>query len=201
MATERHGPTIVIPGTPYRAEAEIVKDRPHPQAHSIRLDIRLQLSPERCLIESFGGLGETRGQAVEDAFSAFTRGSLHVLLRAFFSVPGYEEQITVETWSFAGTPRSVVIGNAFLRGKAPEAVRNPTEWFNQLENGIRSRALSPEAHWFRFYYAHNRGEELATEALLDNETWDSVEELMRAFPWPASEDFYSARIFLVVLPA
>lgn len=35
VATERHGPTIVVPGTPYRAEAEIVKDRVHAQAHSI----------------------------------------------------------------------------------------------------------------------------------------------------------------------
>lgn len=200
VATERQGPTIVVPGTPCRAEAEIVKDRVHPQGHSIQLDIRLQLSRERWLIESFGGFGDTRDQAVGDAFSTLVRGSLHVLLRAFFSVPGYEEQITVESWNIAGTPRTVVFGNAVLHGRAPEAVRDPTEWFGRLETGIRSQALSPEAHWIRFYYAHNRGEELATEALLDNETWTSVEELMQAFPWPASEGFYSARLFLVVLP-
>jgi hypothetical protein len=198
VATERHGPTLVVPGTPYRAEAEIVTDRVHAQAHSIQLDVRLQLSPDRCLIESFGGLGDTRTEAVGDAFSNFARGSLHVLLRSFLVLTSDDEQVTVESWSIDGTPRTVVIGNVLLRGRAPEEVRNPTEWFNVLEAAIRSSPLSPEAHWIRFYYAQSGGQELATEALLDNEPWYSLVESMRAFPWPASEAFYSARLFLVV---
>jgi hypothetical protein len=198
VATERHGPTLVIPGTSYRAEAEVVTDRVHAQAHSIQLDVRLQLSPDRCLIESFGGFGDTRTEAVGDAFSHFARGSFHVLLRSFLVLASDDEQVTVESWSIDGTPRTVVIGNVLLRGRAPGEVRNPTEWFDVLETAIRSSPLSPEAHWIRFYYAQSGGQELATEALLDNETWDYLVESMRAFPWPVSEAFYSARLFLVV---
>lgn len=31
VVTERHGPTLVVPGTPYRAEAEVVTDRSMPR--------------------------------------------------------------------------------------------------------------------------------------------------------------------------
>jgi hypothetical protein len=38
----------------------------------------------------------------------------------------------------------------------------------------------------------------ACEVLLDNTTWGPVQERMETAGWPAGDDFYSVRLFLIL---
>lgn len=188
--------TVILTHTPYQMEGRIVREQVQHKTHSVQLDIRFHLNPETMLVESFAGLGSDRVTAIRDSLENLTRSSFHVILRAF--VMPDDEQVTVEDWHFGSVARKVVIGNATFRGSPPNVAGDPSQWFPLLESGIRKTALTPDCHWIRFYYAHLKGLALDCEVLVDNENSASLRELMLAFPWPTSEGFYSARIFLIV---
>jgi hypothetical protein len=161
-----------------------------------QLDVVLEIWPGWALVESCAGVGASADEAVKDAFDSFMRGSLHVLLAAFFpDATGQDAQIRHETWTIGGTSRSAIIGRPAFRGKVPDA---PWAWLSQFETALSASSLSEGTHWIRLYYAQNANKPMSHEVLLDNETWPEMEEAMTHFSWPAQANFYSARVFLVV---
>ena len=68
---------------------------------------------------------------------------------------------------------------------------------DKLKDALLS-SLTRECHWLRFYYMRKASSCLAMECLLDNDTWAEGEKLLRNWNWP--DGFYSARLFLVLLP-
>jgi hypothetical protein len=61
--------------------------------------------------------------------------------------------------------------------------------------------LSRELHWFRMFVAINEGKLLGHDALLDNEVYAPVVELLENWPWPASDKAYALRHFFALVPA
>jgi Family of unknown function (DUF6348) len=84
---------------------------------------------------------------LKGTFDAFARGTLHVLLTAFFGLAS-KEQVTCEECDIAGTSREVTLGNVFFRGTMPA---DAVAWFPQLEAVLKSFALPMGAHWVRLY--------------------------------------------------
>jgi hypothetical protein len=48
------------------------------------------------------------------------------------------------------------------------------------------------------YYGQMHGKAVACEVLLDNGVWEEMQAEMAAAAWPAGEEFYSVRLFLVL---
>ena len=189
------GGAVTFPGTPYSATAAIVEG-PDPEIRTpLQLDVRLAIGPRRTIVESFGGIGETREEGVRDAFHSFALSSLHVLLTAFFRAD--DGQVAQEEWLVGGRKARVTVGNVGIRGKPPARER-VMGCVKGLERVIQEAPLRPGTHWVRLYYAQMRGEILGCDVLLDNEVWEEVESTMRAADWPSSEEFYSVRLFLVL---
>lgn len=182
---------LVFPGRNMRGFARIF-DRDH----ACQLDVGIELWPGWILIESCAGLGTDKEAEVKDAFFAFMRGSLHVLLEALFT-PSHKHggQIRRERWTIGDTPRTVIMSNATFRGKVPAA---PVLWFPEFEAALKASKLSEGTHWARIYYAQHSSKAMTHEALLDNETWPEMQEAMQHFSWPSQPEFYSARVFLTV---
>jgi hypothetical protein len=119
---------------------------------------------------------------------------------------GFEsEQVTREEWIVGGLPRIAIIGPIVPRGR-PDRVdamwremgSDGVAWFKFLVQQIEMAQLGPGTHWIRLYYAQIRKQMAACEVLLDNTTWGPVQERMETAGWPAEDDFYSVRLFLIL---
>jgi hypothetical protein len=160
----------------------------------VQLDIGIEIFPGWTVRESFSGVGADTDAALKDAFDAFARGALHVILVAFFDQPS-DEQVTCEEWQIAGTSRRMTLGGVMFRGAT---LSDAVGWFPQFEAALKAFALPKGAHWVRLYYAQMDSQAMSFEALLDNEPWPELQEAMVHFTWPTVTEFYSARLFLAV---
>ncbi|HEX7900351.1 MAG TPA: DUF6348 family protein [Planctomycetota bacterium] len=163
---------------------------------SVQLDTFFVPGPGQEIVESFGGFGATRNEAIDDAFENFVAGTLHVLLAAFFpDLP--TDQADIEEWIVGGTKKRVVVGNFTTRGQLP-ALREFIPAINRLlENEVKARVLSKGTHWIRLYQARGPTTNI-NEVLLNNEPDPGLQAAIGLMPWPASTSFYSVRLFLVV---
>jgi hypothetical protein len=203
---ERHGvPTTetdtgywLVAGNGISMAGAVVKEYPSPKGTAnIQLDFYLVLEDGRLLIESVGGLGATKSDAVKDGIHNFTGGSFHVLLSVFFNANA-DDQTEVENWNIAGKQRRVIIGGMNVRTFSDAPFDAPTHWFPIVQRAIENTDLPSGTHWFRCYYAQFHNKPTAVEVLLDNNDWQPIIETMSGIDWPASDDFYSVRVFAVI---
>lgn len=187
--SELHEEWVVFPDHDKRGYARLF-----PRKRLYQLDVGIEIFPGWTVLESFAGIGEDEDTALKDAFDAFMRGTLHVILTAFFGSP-QDEQIHCEEWEIAETPRQVTLGNAICRGTPPADI---VAQFSQLEAVLKSSLLPKGAHWVRIYYAQINNQTVSCEALLDNEPWPELQEALMHFAWPAAAEFYSIRLFLCI---
>jgi hypothetical protein len=167
----------------------------HDSWATAQLDVGFDIGPGRTILESCGGFGATLEDAVANAKEGFVDNALHVLLAAFCGVG--LDQVNEERWELQGGTARVVIGNVTGRGKPPEG-RMPVGWFPLVEAAAREAKLGIRTHWVRVYCARTPDGDHTTEVLLDNEHWPELAARIAAFAWPPADDFYSARVFLVL---
>jgi hypothetical protein len=192
------GGVVVLPNR-MRVSGSISNQRRLPNGGSVQLDVVFEFQPGGCIVESFVGLGETRQEAIAFAMNNFVVNSFHVFLAAFVR-PG-DEQVREEEWTIGGKPRRVVIGNLGIRGSvmAKEAQQAQLgACMQRFEERIQAQPPGPGTHWVRLFYAQEGGRMLAFEVLRDNAPWLEMQAEMAAVEWPATEEFYSVRNFLVI---
>lgn len=197
IAAEVDGGSWILLPQGLKLQTRIHQREAHQRISTVQLDVVLELADGRTLIESFAGVGEMPQAAVFDALENFQVNSLHVLLAAFFG--RRSPQIDVETWMMGGQERRVVVGGLGIRGQLPGNSNQLAPAVKRWEEFVRESVVSPGIHWLRLFYAQKGGEALACEALRDNETWSEAQEAIAAAPWPVGDDFYSARLFVILL--
>src|SRR5262249_17877172 len=121
--------------------------------------------------------------------------SFHVIFRALIRNEP-DEQIEVERWTIGDAHYDTFIGNLTLRGNPPDSLGS--EWFHAFEAVVRDSRLAGDLHWLRLYFGQWKNEPRCVEVLLDNDTWEPVQQRMVSFDWPKSEEFYSARHFMIL---
>jgi Family of unknown function (DUF6348) len=88
---------VVFPDHDKRGQAHLF-----PRERTWQLDIAIEIFPGWTMLESFAVIGTEIDAALKGTFDAFARGTLHVLLTAFFGLAS-KEQVTCEEWNIAGT--------------------------------------------------------------------------------------------------
>jgi hypothetical protein len=195
--TQIRGERVILEGQEAQLSGETYL-QPRTDPYLLQLDVRLHLPDGRTLIESFAGMGRSPKYAMGDAFDTFSSSSFHVLLDAFL---GHGHETSVQEWHLPGGRFTTWIGDATFRGQLPGEGEENLRWFQALADAIRSSDLNPQqSHWIRLYYAQQQGQTVICEVLLDNEPWHEVQHAMQNFTWQPSEEFYSARVFLVLQP-
>jgi hypothetical protein len=195
-----HGEWIAFPRHGLRANGAVVLEQSKPPWETVQLDFRFEVAPGRLLVESFGGFGQTKDQAVADAQQFFAQNTFHVLLAAFFARP-CDDQASREEWVVGGRNRRVTHGHIGVRGKLPAGGPESVEWFQRFEEKLKAKSLPEGTHWVRLYYAQVQRKAAACEVLLDNAVWGELQAEMAAISWPPGEEFYSMRVFLVLREA
>jgi hypothetical protein len=166
--------------------------------HRLQLDVRVEVSSGRWLIESFGGWGASSDEAIAWAFENFARNSLHVLLAAFYQRSN--EQVEFRTWAIAGHPRQVILGPYGMVGTHAYEPQAPASLITLIETLLSQHQLDESPHWLRVYVSRSGDRDVFCEVLLDNETWEEAQTAVAELDWaqPPPAVFYSVRNFLTV---
>ena len=157
------------------------------------LSVVVRMTDRREIVENFAGIGE--GEAgMQDGFSSFADGDLHVLLAGLWNLPGDAANPSVpKVWTCqGGRSYQAFVGPWLLRNDAPL----PEGLDAQIQACIEAEPLDQDLHWFRVFVSQFDGR-IALETLKDNELWEAGKTLSE-LPWAQREAFYSARQFLLL---
>jgi hypothetical protein len=170
--------------------------REYPRA--LQIDVRLGIEPDRTLIESVAGIGTEDEPSIRDGLAAFHRGTIAVLLAAFFGKP---DLVVRQRWTVGERKRLVFIGQVTTRFGMPKDTNGKADirFFDHFKANLLAQPLPLGVHWIRHHQMRMDGKVMSNEVLLDNNLWPEMQDMMAAFDWPPSEDkTYDARVFLVM---
>lgn len=169
---------------------------------SIVLEVRAYSAPlgGRPIIECFAGVGDSKDQAVSNAFAKMLLGVFHVLIEALTS-HSCEDQVEVESWKrqdaawkiFSGPLLTQYSDNSTLSDSYPEVISKLDALFVEM--------ATPGPHWIRVFVGAYHGQIQAIEVLLDNEDWGQAQSILVSQDWACTEDYQSLRHFVLALPA
>jgi hypothetical protein len=161
-----------------------------------RLDVDVVISEERCIEESFAGVGGADA-GCRDALDTFERSAFHLLLAACWYVTD-DRKMQITAWEIGVRTWDVFISPFMLRGVQHDAVSMPTDAITAIETAMQREALTPELHWLRLVHRHGADGDLRCEALLDNEPWTAGTLALDSVAWPSTIGEYSARYFVML---
>jgi hypothetical protein len=81
-----------------------------------------------------------------------------------------------------------------------EALDLPEDFFTSIEGLLKSLELTRLPHWLRVFYSQYNHQMAGVEVLLDNEPWPEAQDRIAKLPWPSLAQYYSARLFLTLVP-
>ena len=209
QALEAHGVAAVHAGGSFRLEHGLVltpllheiRAEPEPYVVSLEVLVDSPLLSGRTISEQFAGSGESRDQAVFDAFSKFLLGTFHVLLEALGGHVCDEPQAEIERWEGPSGSWNVYSGPV-LAQYSTESVLFPvyTSGLSLLQQAF-SGAQPGEPHWLRVFLASYHGQIQTAEVLLDNEPWPAGLDALDQLQWAVSDEYQALRHFAVALQA
>lgn len=152
------------------------------------------------IIECFAGMGDSKDQAISNAFAKMLLGVFHVLIEALTS-HSCEDQVEIENWKrrdaawkiFSGPLLTQYSDNSTLSDSYPEII-------SKLES-LFAETATPGPHWIRVFVGAYHGRIQAIEVLLDNEDWEQAQPILASQGWACTEDYQSLRHFVLALPA
>ena len=185
-----------------RFEAEIF-DREQREATTwlvVEIHIFSPLLGSQPVIESFVGMGETRQQAIVQAFGKFLIGVFHVLIEGLAKHVCENMQAEIEFWRRNDASWKVYSGPVITQA-VTECTLNRTfpAFYAQLEK-LFSTTVRPGSHFARVFVASHGGQLVGKEVLLDNETWPEAQELLVGWDWQHGDRYQALRQVILALP-
>ena len=159
-----------------------------------QLDIVATIGGRRA-VESFAGVGSTIRNALGDAFTKFTQGSLHVLIATLDRPELGGDGVTWETWG----DYHVCLG-PLLRMWSSDGPSEISSYLDGLRAVVTKAQLAPEIHWLRTFVASDGRKVFGHEVLLDNESWRPGVRLSAKTRWPRASAQYALRQFTMLQP-
>lgn len=203
---------VTIQSKHLRFEAEVFdKDHQGPD-HRLVLEIYVfsALLNTQPVIESFAGFGDTREQALNQAFAKFLGGVFHMLIEGLADHVCDNMQAEVEIWrrnraSWKFWRNNVswkIYGGPVISQATTELcslTRGYPAFYAQLEK-LFTASVPPGSHFVRTFLAGLNGTLISAEVLLDNEVWPEGENLAVRQDWDYGDGYQAIRQVILALP-
>jgi hypothetical protein len=170
------------------------KENQHSDLTVLQADFLTVTSAGHHILESFAGWGQDAPAALRDVCQSFVDSSFHAILAALLGQ--LSEQADTLQWGIRGIPRLLTFGSLRLRGDFP--MDSWPTLFEVIESEMKRSDVQKGLHWVRYFYSYLPGKAPVIEVLLDNEPWGAMQEQVASFPWPVTQEFYSARLFVII---
>ncbi len=192
--SEEHEEWIIPEGSDYAMKGYWC---PEATESTGQLSIEVFINSEMIMVESFAGIGESGAERLKDAFSSFLHHSSVAFLRAVWGVESKE--VKIEQWHVGAEKYTAYIGHqGVLNYDTSKKLEIPARYAEKIKELISSEPLDKEFHWFNVLYANMNGLDNYAEVLKDNIKWISGEKVLKSLGWARSNNYYTARQFIVL---
>lgn len=163
---------------------------------SVELEFRVRMPDDREIIEYVAGSGDSLAKAENDAKLNFLLSTFHVVYRSFLN-PNDPHQ-KEERVNIGGKSRVLVLGDTMTRGETTNSVPDMFPFRERFRSIVASLPLSEQTHWLKIVYANHHSKPMLCAVTLDNNDNPALTEAVKNLPWPAKEEFYMVKQFMVV---
>lgn len=154
------------------------------------------------ILEACDDIGDNVEDAINRNFQNFCSSTFHPLIVALGCTnPHAYEQITIEEWEINDRKWQVYMGNLqqkYMHKGAHFRLTPPPQFFENIEQSIKSQKPSNRLHWFRSYYSQHENEITNVEFMMDNELLPDGQLMFGSLPIMPKLAFYSCRNFIVI---
>lgn len=149
------------------------------------------------LVESFAGHGTTWREAIGRAVTMFTTGALHPIIDGLLRPGAAPDHVERERYEHPDSAFDLVLGAQLnLFAEAPPV--GPL--LDRLLTALRKEPLSRDVHGLRLFVAHDDGQLVNNEVLLDSEPWPGGEAVVAESQAPVAGGRVAVRVFGLLVP-
>ena len=159
-------------------------------------EFRVRLPDGREMVEFIASMDNSLNQSEEDAKLNFLLTTFHVVYRSFMN-PADPHQ-TEEPVTINGKLRVLVMGDAMTRSGSTNSAPDLSALRLRFRELLSPLPLSPQSRWIKIVYAQHRAKVMTCSVALDNQENPALTEAAKKLPWPAQEDFYMVKQFIVI---
>jgi len=200
-----HADHILVDDGRLRLDAEVFEQSATAERTTITLEVHAYAAVlgDQPIVECYAGVGDTRDQAIGNAFFKTLLGSFHVIIETLTSHRCDEGQVEVESWRGPDGAWEMYTGPVLSQGDDADGKHLKDgfpEFFAALQVMFED-TVPPGPHWVRVFLGAFNGEHKGSEVLLDNMPWEGAHDLLLDRQWQWPEEYQSFRMFFIALPA
>lgn len=163
--------------------------------YSVESRISLKFQDGRRLDDFVAGAGGKVDQAFYDSLQNFCLTTLHPVYAELFDHK--DPHVRKEAWVVNGAKRRIFLSEWGKRGlPINEKAQKKAELL--LAEELRSLDLSKDIHWIKLVVSGYQGKLNALVVTVDGVTNERLTRRLAETGWPTPDDFYMAKLFLVV---
>jgi hypothetical protein len=162
----------------------------------VEVEFTIQLPSRRKITEFVAGTGQTEEQAIKDALLNFLLTTFHVVYKAFINEA--DPHMTASTVAINSVNREVISGDIFMRGDASNEDIDLHPLRPEIQGALQRVPLTPGPHWIKIVYMQQARQPVTVAVTLDNAEHPGLTEAVKRLNWPARDEFYMAKQFIVV---
>ncbi|WIM94148.1 DUF6348 family protein [Actinoplanes oblitus] len=151
------------------------------------------------MVESCVGVASTWKEAIFQSLAMFERAVAYPMIAALLDRRAAGDQVLVERYNHPGGEFELLLGaqvDLFATGPVPSA----EPLLDQLLTALKDVPLSRAVHALRFFTAHQDGQLLTNEVVLDGEPWETGMKVTAAAPPPLPAGPVGVRVFAFLVP-
>jgi hypothetical protein len=171
-------------------------DRSHANGISVELEFRVALPGGGEIVEYLAGLGADESKARKDCLGNFVLTTFHPIYKAFMNAEDPHQR--VDTFPVDGKDRQLLRGNLIWRGTSSPEQAEIDAIADRLRDLMFQQHFATGPHWVKVVYSQAKGKPMTVEVTRDNTVDDALTAAVTQLPWPAREEFYMAKQFIVV---
>ena len=187
---------IGLAGNKTRLHASLYGSETATNGCSVEIEFRIALPEGGPIIEYVSGLGETKDKAMDQAMVNFILTTAHVVYKAFMNPSDPHQR--VKTVLINGKNRELFAGDMIQLGGGEGGSIDLDSMSAQLQDLVAALPLAPGPHWIKLIYSQHHSKPLIVSASLDNKDSAEATEALNKLKWPARDDFYMVKQFIVV---
>jgi hypothetical protein len=163
--------------------------------YSVESRISITFKNGRRLDDFVAGAGAKVDQALYDSLQNFCLTTLHPLYAELFD--HQDPHVRKETWVVSGVQRRIFLSEWGKRGfPIDESTQKKAELL--ISEELRNLKMSGDIHWIKLLASGYQGKLNALVVTVDGVKSERLTQRLAESGWPTPNDFYMAKLFIVV---
>ena len=188
---------VVIEGAVITIDGEIygVNELKKGELYSVETRLSVKFNSGRKLDDFGVGVGKTPEEGFLDSLNNFCLTTMHPIYSELLDHD--DPHVRKESWKIGGVKRNIFLADWGMRGEPlSETVTKQVEQL--ILEQLKNLDLSKDIHWVKLVVSNISGEIGTLVLTVDGLQYENINTAIKSYSWPKSQNFYMAKVFLVV---